>query len=145
MHSDIGGRGESFHIHSSSGAIAAPPPIGMPAVTSSNPSAEYASFNKLRIVCFNVRGLQCNRLYTQTLLQDIDILEHWLHNYNLKSICDLDMNFKFLAAAPPDIENNVYCIPHLVRGHGGVAIGWRSDLDSHFYCAPHTFPTNGWH
>ena len=132
--SDIHGRGDPIHTCSGRRAVAAPQPINMPAVTDfpTDISAEHASIRKLRLVCFNMCGLQCNNLYTQILLQDADIIalsEHWLHNYNFKSICYLHSNFKFHAMSPPEIEDTIYCIPHLVRGHGGVAIGWRADLD----------------
>ncbi len=49
---------------------------------------------------------------------DIDIIalsEHWLHNYNLKSIFDLDMNLKFGAMASPEIEDKLW-IEHAYQG-----------------------------
>ena len=86
----------------------------------------------LHVCCFNVRGLIHNSTYLKDLLRNVDIIaisEHWLHDYNLNSFNSLHCDFKLLATAPPREEDPVFCVPRLIRGHGGVALGWRTLLD----------------
>ena len=88
--------------------------------------------SKLRLACLNVRGLFTNSDYVKMLLNDLDILaisEHWLHNYNLAQLQNLCCDFSFVANSSPQEEDSIYCVPKLVRGHGGVALGWHSSLD----------------
>ena len=54
---------------------------------------------------------------------------HWLHDYSLHDIHHLTPDFKFLAVPSPQTEDPVFCVAHLIRGHSGVALGWRSSLD----------------
>ena len=42
-------------------------------------------------------------------------------------------DFKFIATSPPHQEDTIFCLPRHIRGHGGVALGWRSTLDK-FIC-----------
>ena len=35
-----------------------------------------------------------------------------------------------MAVPSPKEEDTVYCVPRLIRDHGGVALGWRSVLDT---------------
>ena len=44
-------------------------------------------------------------------------------------IHQLSNDYKFVAESAPKEEVTVYCVPRLIRGHGGVALGWRSELD----------------
>ena len=90
----------------------------------------------LKLVCLNVRGLSTNSHYVKLLLNDFAISEHWLHNYNLFHLQKLCCNFKFVANSPPQEEDPIYCAPRLVRGHGGVALGWHSSLDSYVTALP---------
>ena len=86
----------------------------------------------LKLCCFNVRGLTSNSHYIEKLLRDCDVIalsEHWLHDYNLNLIHKLNKDFKFFPMASPREEDPVYCVPRLIRGHGGVALGWRTSLD----------------
>ena len=83
----------------------------------------------LRVCCFNVRGLSHNVPFILDLLNRVDVIaisEHWLHEYSLDTIHNLSKNF---ATAPSLVEDSVFCVPRLVRGHGGVALGWHTSLD----------------
>ena len=69
-----------------------------------------------------------------SLLNDFDIKfiaisEHWLHDYNLYRIQQISDEYTILAKSPPQQEDPVYCVPRLIRGHGGVALGWHKSLD----------------
>ena len=44
-------------------------------------------------------------------------------------IHQLSNAYKFVAESAPKEEDTVNCVPGLIRGHGGVALGWRSELD----------------
>ena len=88
----------------------------------------------LKLCCLNVRGLSSNLCYINHLLDHfspdvIALSELWLHDYNLHSIHQINSNYKFIAACPPHQEHPHYCTPLLLRGHGGVAIGWHSHID----------------
>ena len=88
----------------------------------------------LRVGCLNIRGLKTNTYYTHQLLDQHDIFaisEHWLHTYELQSLQALHPDFNFLSSAPPAEEDDLYCRPRYLRGHGGVAIAWRKSLDHH--------------
>ena len=88
----------------------------------------------LRVGCFNIRGLKANTYYTHQLLNQHDIFtisEHWLHTYELQSLQTLHPDFNFLSSVPPSEEDDLYCRPRYLRGHGGVAIAWRKSLDQH--------------
>ena len=116
------------------GAMNAPPPVHLPTKSSHsiNPTGNVDS--NIRIGCFNLRGFQCNQHYGYELIQDFDVIgfsEHWLHSYNLPQLRNFHNEFAFVAVAPPDVEDNVFCIPQYIRGHGGVAIGWRKSLSQH--------------
>ena len=39
------------------------------------------------------------------------------------------MIFIVLARSPAEQEHPVHCVPRLIRGHGGVALGWPKSLD----------------
>ena len=39
----------------------------------------------------------------------------------LDTMHDLGKNFYFRAMAPSPVEDSVFCIPHLIRGHSGHA------------------------
>ena len=100
--------------------------------TSDLPHTDYST--SLSFGCFNSRGLISSLHYIQHILNhhSLDFLaisEHWLHEYNLNVIHQLSNDYKFVAESAPKEENNVYCVPRLIRGHGGVALGWRSELD----------------
>ena len=80
----------------------------------------------------NAHGLISNCHYNSDLLSlfDLDLIaisEHWLHDYDL---------FEFIAVPSPCEEDNVYCVPRLIRGHGGVALGWRVTLDERVSSVP---------
>lgn len=79
----------------------------------------------LRVGCLNVRGIKSNHHYVNDLLDELDICaisEHWLHNYDLRYLKELNTKFNVLSSAPPPIEDTVTCTPRYVRGSGGVAI-----------------------
>ena len=91
------------------------------------------SMSTLTLCCFNVRGILSNSHYTKHLLSNtlpdfIAVSEHWLHDYNLYHIHKLNPNYKFLARSTPRDEHPDFCKPRLIRGHGGIALGWRSQL-----------------
>ena len=73
----------------------------------------------MRIGCLNVRGLKGNSSY---------VSEHWLHDYELRNF---HPDFNFYAIAAPQAEDNLYCVPKHIRGHGGAAIAWRKSLDQY--------------
>ena len=56
----------------------------------------------------------------------IAISENWLHDYNIHSIQQLHPDYNFIAACPPHQEHPTFCVPHLIRDHGGVAFGWHT-------------------
>ena len=92
---------------------------------------EYALLN---LCCFNVRVIVSNSPYLVSLLNDFDIKfiaisEHWLHDYNLNRIQQISDEYTILAKSPPQQEDPVYCVPRLIRGHRGVALGWHKSLD----------------
>ena len=100
--------------------------------TSDLPQSDYPA--SLRFSCFNSRGLISSWHYVQHILShySLDFLaisEHWLHQYNLSVIHQLSNDYKFIAVAAPEEEDTVFCVPRLIRGHGGVALGWRSESD----------------
>ena len=64
-------------------------------------------------------------------LDIIGISEHWLHGYELNFIRNFHPDFNFYAIAAPQAEDNLYCVPKHIRGHGGAAIAWRKSLDQH--------------
>ena len=69
-----------------------------------------------------------------SILGSLDVLgisEHWLHNYELNVIRNFHPDFNFYAIAAPQAEDNLYCVPKNIRGHGGAAIAWRKCLDQH--------------
>lgn len=59
----------------------------------------------------------------------IAISEHWLHDYNLFEIHRLSTDYRFVATSSPREEDAVYCAPRMLRGHGGVALGWKLKWD----------------
>ena len=68
----------------------------------------------LRLCYLNVRGLISNSHYVQNLLSDfavdvIAISEHWLHDYNLKIIHQLNNDFKFFAV-PSQKRRTLYIV-----------------------------------
>ena len=88
----------------------------------------------LRVGCLNIRGLKVNTYYTHQLLNQHDIFaisEHWLQIYELQSLQALHPDFNFLSSAPPAEEDDLYCRPRYLRGHGRVAITWRKSLIQH--------------
>ena len=88
----------------------------------------------LRVGCLNIRGLKANTYYTHQLLNQHDIFaisEYWLQIYELQSLQALHLDFNFLSSAPPAEEDDLYCRPRYLRGHGGVAIAWRKSLHQH--------------
>ena len=96
------------------------------------PHAAYST--SLSFGCFNSHGLISSSHYIQHILNhhNLDFLaisKHWLHEYNLNVIHQLSNDCKFVAESAPKEEGNVYCVPRLIRGYGGVALGWRSELD----------------
>ena len=99
--------------------------------SSTSSSSDYESIN---ICCFNVRGITSNPDYLKFLLENfnikfIAISEHWLHDYNLNQINQISDDFSFLARSPAEQEHPVHCVPRLIRGHGGVALGWLKSYD----------------
>ena len=44
--------------------------------------------------------------------------------------------YHFIAVPSPRGEDNVYCVPRLIRGHGGVALGWWDTLDERVSSVP---------
>ena len=91
--------------------------------------------SSLTFSSLNSRGLMSNWYYIQHILHHHNfdffaISEHWLHDYNLNVIHQLSGGYKFVAVPSPKEEDSVYCVPRLIRGHGGVALGWRSELDA---------------
>ena len=94
----------------------------------------------IRVGCHNVRGLKTNTAYTHACISNIDIFvisEHWLHSFELNQLAVFHPEFNFYAASHPTDEDTTYCIPHTIRGQGGVAIAWRKSLN-HLICKlPH--------
>ena len=95
----------------------------------------------LNLCCYNARGLSSSTHYIQDILKrfNIDFIaisEHWLHNYNLKIIHQLSDEYKFVAVPSAQEEDSVHCVPRLIKGHGGVALGWRSTLDDYVSLIP---------
>ena len=78
--------------------------------------------------------ISSNHQYLELLLNHhspdlIAISELWLQDYNIQKIQELHPDYRFLAECPPRQEHPLFCTPQLLRGHGGVAIGWNSRLD----------------
>ena len=63
------------------------------------------------------------------LIHPLAISEHWLHDYNLFDIDRLSTDYRFVATSSPREEDSVYCAPRMLRGHGGVALGWKLKWD----------------
>ena len=53
----------------------------------------------------------------------------------MKTIHQLSDNYKFVAV-PSAHEDQLHCMPRLIKGHGGVAIGLRSSLDDYLSPLP---------
>ena len=70
------------------------------------------------VCCLNVHGLSSNHQYLELLLND----------NNIQKIQELHSDYRFLAACLPCQEHPLFCTPQLLSGHGGVAIGWNSQL-----------------
>ena len=88
----------------------------------------------LNLRCFNIRGLTSNLDYLTLLLRDpntnfIAISEHWLHDYNTNLLHGISNEYIFKSVSPPQEEDHLYCVPRLIRGHGGVALGWHKSLN----------------
>ena len=51
---------------------------------------------------------------------------HMTDSMNSANSCAkvLHQDFQFIAASPPRQEDPLICAPRLIRGHGGVALGW---------------------
>ncbi|CAI8020327.1 hypothetical protein GBAR_LOCUS12161, partial [Geodia barretti] len=117
----------------------APPSLSTPLLTRQCPAPQSVTppppdTSHLKLCCLNVRGLSSNLCYINHLLDHfspdvIALSELWLHDYNLHSIHQISSNYKFIVACPPRQEHPRYCTPLLLRGHGGVAIGWHSRID----------------
>ena len=78
--------------------------------------------------------MSSNRPYLEHLFNNyspdlIALSEHWLHDYSTHTIQSLHPDYKFKAVCPPRKEHPIFCTPHLLRGHGGVALGWHTRLD----------------
>ena len=105
-----------------------------------SPPVDYNS-TLLNLCCYNARGLSSSTHYIQDILKRLNIdfiaiSEHWLHNYNLKLIHQLSDKYKFVAVPSTQDEDSVHCVPRLIKGHGGVALGWRSTLDDYVSLIP---------
>ena len=97
--------------------------------TSDLPHSDYST--SLRFRCFNSHGLISSWHCVQHILnhQSLDFLatsKHWPHEYNLNVTHQLSNNSKFVAVSAPKEEDTVHSVPCLIRGHGGVALGWHS-------------------
>ncbi len=87
---------------------------------------------KIRVGCFNVRGIKTNTNYTCKLLSELDVCaisEHWLHNYDLHQLQSLHKDFNAFSTCSPTEEDTITCTPRFIRGSGGVSILWRRSLD----------------
>ena len=106
-------------------------PSSIPTTPTPNSSTAPITVTNLKFCCLNLHGLSSNLSYLQHILSNhspdiIAVSELWLHDYNLHNIQQVHPNYKFMAACPPRQEHPVFCTPHLIRGHGGVALGWHS-------------------
>ena len=82
----------------------------------------------LRVVSWNMRGLQGSHPYVNQLLSNNDICilsEHHLYECELHKLSNINSNFDVYAKSATSLNNdNIY--HH--KGHGGVAILWRKSL-----------------
>ena len=90
--------------------------------------------DSLNLCCLNVRGLKSNQHYIRWLLSNLSldifaISEHWLHDFDLHLFSSLHNDYKLIANSSPRQEDPIICTPRLIRGQGGVAIGWHKRLD----------------
>ena len=102
-------------------------------LSDSNSDLECLNVRRLDLCCFNVRGLQSNLHYIRHLLSTVNpdyiaISEHWLHSYNISTITHLHKDYRFIANSAPQVEDHIFCRPQVIRGYGGVALGWKRNL-----------------
>ena len=86
----------------------------------------------LKIRCLNLRGFKSNTDYFRLILGSYDVFaisEHWLHDY-LHLLNSFSSDYVFHSVCSPTTEDSVWCRPRYLRGHGGVAIGWRKSLQN---------------
>ena len=86
------------------------------------------SVNRLRVGCWNSRGLSAAIPFLRCLLEMNDIFmisEHWLHNNCLSTLGDVSNDFNYHGRASKAAPEDMY---GLRRGQGGVAIFWRKNL-----------------
>ena len=82
----------------------------------------------LRVVSWNMRGLQGSHPYVNQLLSHNDICilsEHHLYECELHKLSNINSNFDVYAKSATSLNNDNI---HHHKGHGGVAILWRKSL-----------------
>ena len=86
--------------------------------------------NQLKITTLNVEGLKSNSVYVNSVLSNCDILclqEHWLLNFELKTINELFPDHNFSAKCMDDERPTLPKFRN--RGHAGTAILWDKKID----------------
>ena len=84
--------------------------------------------DKIRITCWNSRGMVAAIPYLNKLLETSDIIalsEHWLQNNRLNVLMEVSDKFNVLARSSKHADSGSY---GSVRGQGGVALLWRKSL-----------------
>ena len=87
------------------------------------------SSNKVKLVCWNSRGLVSALPYLNDLMKSHDIIalsEHWLHSNRLNVLTEISAEFNVVARSSKHAEAGSYGSS---RGQGGVALFWRKSLN----------------
>jgi len=84
--------------------------------------------NTITISGFNMRSLNCGRLYVQELMDKSDIIgiaEHRLYNNELYKLNDINCNYDIHAKASSDLQVQDQ---NIRSGHCGIGLLWRKEL-----------------
>jgi len=99
--------------------------------TCSNTPATQNEFKDLRILTFNCKNILTCGPFFNDILKNMDICliqEHWLFNCQLHLLNELHED---LIGIGKSVDDNDPIQPvNMPRGHGGVAIIWKKELDS---------------